>query len=83
MATKKRKIVAILPPAAPNPSTVELLERMLAYAKEGRLTFVCCVGQLRDGAIIDGWSNSLGCRPYSVIGALEAVKYEFARRNID
>lgn len=44
--------------------------------------FVCVVAQVRGGEVIDE-SSSMLPRPNSVLGALEAVKYEFARRNID
>ncbi len=76
-------VVELLAPPPPSQHLVDMLENMLSRAKAGELVFVCVVGQLRGGEIIDGWSSSVGARPYSVLGALEAVKYEFARRNID
>ncbi|WP_431509740.1 hypothetical protein [Variovorax sp. DAIF25] len=76
-------VVDLLPPPAPSQHLVEMLERMLSQAKAGEIVFACVVAQARGGEVIDGWSSTVGVRPYSVLGALEAVKYEFARRNID
>jgi predicted butyrate kinase (DUF1464 family) len=76
-------VVDLLAPPAPSQHLVEMLETMLTRAKAGELTFACVVAQVRGGEVIDGWSSTAGVRVYSVLGALEAVKYEFARRNVD
>ena len=70
--------------AADNAATVAYLENAIAHAK--RTGAVCCavVMLTSDGGVVDGWS-AMGTvsRPYTMVGALEALKARYMAQTIE
>jgi len=58
------------------PLDVKNIEKLLEYAKAGKLKSLAMVGQLDDGSLISGFSLHAGAKPFSLIGRLQVMTNE-------
>ncbi|WP_318378822.1 hypothetical protein [Enterobacter sp.] len=64
-----------------NQEVIRLLEDALQMARNGNCHSLAVIMLSNDGGAIDCWHN--GGRPYVMIGAIEALKADFIRTNIE
>lgn len=64
-----------------NQEVVRLLEEALQMARQGRCHSLAVIMLSNDGGAIDCWHS--GGRPYLMVGAIEALKADFIRTNIE
>lgn len=60
---------------------IRLLEEALQMARNGNCHSLAVIMLSKDGGAIDCWHN--GGRPYVMVGAIEALKADFIRTNIE
>lgn len=64
-----------------NQEVIRLLEEALQMARDGSCHSLAVIMLSNDGGAIDCWHS--GGRPYVMLGAIEALKADFIRTNIE
>lgn len=68
----------VVDPPAADADMVEMLEGYLTMAKAGQLNFLGVVVTFKDaGAVGSGWVKRESAHRFTVLGAFEAMKWEF------
>ncbi len=68
-------------PGHDSQEVIRLLEEALQMARDGNCHSLAVIMLSNDGGAIDCWHS--GGRPYVMVGAIEALKADFIRTNIE
>ena len=61
-----------------NQDCIAGFESLLEMAKSGEIVSFACAGLTEDGSLISSWASHQNTGHFEMIGAIEAVKLEYA-----
>ncbi len=64
-----------------NPIVLDRLNEAIEMAKEGGIDCCAIVMVTKNGYVVDAWAN--GTQPFVMVGALEALKFDFMDSQIE